>query len=328
MKRINTKSEVALMSLWATLAVVVMCLLVLFIWQFDLFTRVYFSDIKTFLLNGGIFFIFSWGMIHLLRAYRHYVFEESQVTLFVSNRLNERGGTSTNLSPSSNIMKRYQTIRELHHKQVPINHGAISSIMVARESLHHSFPKFVNNILILTGVFGTVFSLILALVGAGSILESAVPGDGMNLMLLGMNTALTTTATAIACFLFFTFFYQKLLDIQTYVLGRIEEAVALYIIPEFAFDADAVNYKTERLIHELRGLVKEMESGVDYFQNTLAGSDQYQKLQAEKLEAILSSQDTHLVKTDHLLVKLDRIRQVLVNGFRLENQDDPPQPEN
>jgi hypothetical protein len=56
----------------------------------------------------------------------------------------------------------------------------------------------------LTGIFGTIVSLIFALVGAGRTLGSAVLTEGMAIMLSGMNTALTTTATAITCFFIYS----------------------------------------------------------------------------------------------------------------------------
>ena len=125
-----------------------------------------------------------------------------------------------------------------------------------------SFPRFVNNVLILTGVFGTVSSLIFALVGATDVLQTAVPGAGMGLLLLGMNTALTTTATAIVCYFFFTYFYHRFTDLQTWVISRLERAVLLYMVPDFTFEAETVNHQTKLLVEDVRELVVEMREGL------------------------------------------------------------------
>ena len=170
------------------------------IWQSELVRRIYFIDNKTIILNGIIFLLFFIGVIHLIRSFVHYSFEEKQIQTFISEKELGNEVLIDTFPADSIIAKRYSTVKDLYDRQVPIHHGAISSIMIAEESLHQSFPKFVNNVLILTGVFGTIVSLIFALVGASSVLQTALPGEGMGVMLLGMNTALTTTATAIVCY--------------------------------------------------------------------------------------------------------------------------------
>jgi hypothetical protein len=177
----------------------------------------------------------------------------------------------------------------------------------------------VNNVLILTGVFGTIVSLIFALVGASSVLQTALPGEGMGVMLLGMNTALTTTASAIVCYFLFTYFYQRLTDVQTYVFGRVEEAALIHIVPEFAFDSEAMNFKTELLIKELQKLVKEMKKGSGFIQDSLAGLNEHNQAYIEKLAALISGHEHQLAKTEHVATKLESIKEVLLNGFRLKD---------
>jgi hypothetical protein len=189
---------------------------------------------------------------------------------------------------------------------------------VAEESRHLSYPKFVNNVLILTGVFGTIVSLIYALIGATAILQTNAAGEGIGVMLLGMNTALNTTATAIVCFFLFTFFYQRLTDLETYVLSRVEQAVLVHIIPEFAFDTEAVNYKTERLVAELQLLVEEMKTGSDFIRESLAGLNKYNRAYLAKLAALTVRQDNQVEQTQKVLGQLIKIETVLKDGFRLK----------
>jgi hypothetical protein len=278
-------------------------------------------------VNVFIFILFLMGVLQLIRIFRRYSYEEQQVAILVRGKESGDSNIFGRISPDSIIYNRYATIKKLYDRKVPINHGAISSIMIAQESIYQSFPKFVHNVLILTGVFGTIISLILALVGASSMLDNVTAGKGINVMLLGMNTALTTTATAIICFFFFTFFYQKLTDIQTHLFSTIENAVMMYIVPEFSFDTEVINYKTEQLIKDLRELiVKEMRDliidlkrGSSYIEDTLTGIDTYNTSSLKKFDMLINQQNSHIEKTEDLFNILESINVVLKDGFRLPN---------
>lgn len=331
----KTKSQKSLINMLIILTVVFGFLIIGSIWRSELVRSIYFIDNKTIILNGIIYLLFFIGVIHLIRSFVHYSYEEKQIQKFISEKELGNEVFIENLSVDSIIAKRYFTVKDLYEKQVPIHHGAISSIMIAEESLYQSFPKFVNNVLILTGVFGTIVSLIFALVGASSVLQTALPGEGLGVMLLGMNTALTTTATAIICYFLFTYFYQRLTDVQTYVFGKVEEAVLIHIVPEFAFDSEALNFKTELLIKELQKLVKEMKKGSGFIQDSLAGLNEHNQDYIEKLAALISGHEHQLAKTEHVATKLESIKEVLLNGFRLKDLSlpgqhhlDQPEPKN
>lgn len=316
MRTRNTKSERALVQMVISMVALLGAAAVVAVWQWELVRSIYFIDAKTIILNGLIFLIFFSGAVHLIRAYVHCRFEERQVEIFFRDK--ESGGFfPENLLPTALIARRYATIKDLHQRRIPIHHGALAAIMAAEESLQQSYPRFVNNVLILTGVFGTIVSLIFALVGASSILGTADPGKGMEVMLRGMNTALTTTATAIVCFFLFTYFYHRLTDVQNYLFGRLEEAVLVHIVPEFAFDTEAIQYKTEQLIRELRLLVSELNKGADFVQESLEGVNRHNEAYMQKAEAMIDKHDRQLDKSETLLIKLEKIREVLVDGFRL-----------
>ena len=315
----RTKSQKSLINMLIILIVVFGSLAVVTLWKSEFVRQIYLIDDKTIILNGIIFLLFFMGVIHLIRSFVHYSFEEKQIRTFVSDKELGNEDFIVNISAASIIAKRYFTVKDLYDRQAPIHHGAISSIMIAEESLYQSFPKFVNNVLILTGVFGTIVSLIFALVGASSVLQTALPGAGMGVMLSGMNTALTTTATAIVCYFLFTYFFQRLTDVQTYVFEKIEEAVLIHIVPEFAFDSEAVTYRTELLIKEMRDLVEELKKGTGFIQNSLAGLNEYNKTYIEKMAALITGHEHQITKTEHVVTKLESIKEVLLNGFRLKD---------
>ena len=316
MNAFKTKSQSALVHMLVTLAGTLVALAGIALWNSDLVLEIYFVDRKTVILNGFIALIFFSGLVYLIRAFLHLRFEERHVLAFIRAKETDQFFPE-NLAADALITRRYETVKNLHERQVPIHHGAIASITAAAESLYGAYPKFVNNVLILTGVFGTIVSLIFALVGAGTVLESSLPGEGMGVMLLGMNTALTTTATAIVCFFLFTYFYQRFTDIQTYVLSKIEEAALIHIVPEFAFDAESVNYKTERLIREVTDVVSELKKGTDFMLQSLADVNRYNEAHLHKAETLIAGQDGQLAKIAELIRRLEAIEAVLTEGFRL-----------
>jgi hypothetical protein len=142
-----------------TLLVVIGALTAIAVSHVDLFRKIYLIDTKTIVLNGFILLLFFTGLLQLIRAVAHLSNEEKQVERFVHDKETRRFFPEELLSTSL-IGRRYNTIRSLYERKVPINHGAIAAITVAEESRHLSYPRFVNNVLILTGVFGTIVSLI------------------------------------------------------------------------------------------------------------------------------------------------------------------------
>ena len=317
MKFTQTKSGRALIHMLITLLIVIGALTAIAVWYLDLFRKIYLIDTKTVVLNGFILLLFFTGLFQLIRAVAHLSREERQVERFVHDKETRRFLPGELLSTSL-IGRRYDTISSLYERKVPINHGAIAAITMAEESRHLSYPKFVNNVLILTGVFGTIVSLIYALIGATAVLQTNAADEGIGVMLLGMNTALNTTATAIVCFFLFTFFYQRLADLETYVLSRVEEAALVYIVPEYAFDSEAVNYKTERLVSELQLLVGEMKSVTDFIRDSLTGLNKYNRAYLARIAALTARQSNQDDQTRQVLGQLLKIETVLKDGFRLK----------
>jgi hypothetical protein len=145
---------------------------------------------------------------------------------------------------SSMISERYLTLRNLNRRRASINHGALAATLLAAESSRNSYLKFVHNVLILTGVFGTIISLSIALLGASDMIhesgQTSAETSGLGTMIFGMSTALSTTMTAIISYLIFGYFYIKLTDTQTYLISRVEEVTATTLLPHLQLNQDAV----------------------------------------------------------------------------------------
>ncbi len=320
MKKFQTQSQQAQVQLLVVLAVGAVGVAAASLLRWDLVRAVYLSDIRNILLNGAIATVFATGVWKLFQAFGSYDFDEKQLAEFTEcmARGTDIQGAMAELEPRSIIAGRIEEIQELFDRHVPIHHGALSSIMVAEQSVWSSYPRFVNNILILTGVFGTIVSMIFALVGATRTLGSAVPTEGMAIMLSGMNTALTTTATAIVCFFIYSYFYGRLTDIQTCLLSKIEKAVLIHVIPRFAFDTDTINHQTAQLIRQLQALITEIQKGAGFISQALTDLNSHNTRALEKLDGLLGQHDSHLDATGKVISRLKALQDILIEGFRLK----------
>jgi len=306
-----SKSQRILFQMGIVSLVALLALAAILILKFETMMAWAMGDFRPLILNGIIFALFLLGTLQLYRAIRHYQVQENQIQQYVQRRQNgEWSAEILDSMPSpSLIADRYRTIRDLFNGGGPVDHGAISAIMMAEESLHQSFPRFVNNVLILMGVFGTVSSLIFALVGAGDVLQASSPDAGMGLLLLGMNTALTTTATAIVCYFFFTFFFHRLTDLQTWVFSQVERAALVHMVPEFTYEPDALNHQTKRLVEDVKLLVSEMRDGLGGIEEALRKPEPEDSGKAllEAMELQKGALNSHF----------EELRRILRDGFRL-----------
>ena len=191
-------------------ALAVVCLLVA-LWQREFLAEVYLRNQLTqvgWFINGGIILLFLCGMYQLVRLFISYSGEEEAMAQFTDNVANG-SDPEMGLAEGSIILRRYHILRDLHHRRSPVNHNALAATLLADQSSRNSFPKFVQNVLILTGVFGTIVSLSIALFGASNMVSTATEIAGLGMVIHGMSAALSTTMTAILAYLFFGYFYLR-----------------------------------------------------------------------------------------------------------------------
>lgn len=293
------------------LIVLSVVVLVLVFYNFDYIQNIYLKNQLTdtgYIINGTILGLFAIGMIKLVMSLIYYWREERALGRFILNIRRESFNPSEGISEKSLIYHRYVTMQEIYRQQAPVNHSALAATMVASESTRLSFPKFVSNILILTGVFGTIISLSIALLGASSLMEEQGISS-MGQVIHGMSTALSTTTTAILCYLFFGYFFLKLTDIQTNLFSAIEQVTAQYLQPRFS-------YQSENMIHQLAELIKSLRHTAA---NMQLAQKQYMDM-SRRVNEITSSYDERISGMSGDLV---RIRELLRQGFRLP--EEPPQ---
>ena len=274
--------------------------------NYDFLFNFYINNQETntgYIVNGSILLLFIIGVSRLIVLLLRYNREESALSRFIQNMQNDNSLPTERISKKSLIYNRYTSVLEISKHNVAVNHSALASTLVATESTRLSLARFISNILILTGVFGTIISLSIALLGASDIIDSADGISGMSIVIHGMSTALSTTATAIICYLFFGYFYMKLTDVQTELLSGIEQATTLYIMPRFT-------YQTDSMLHEIGNLVKSLHQAANVMTQTQVDFSEA----GRNLNAITSNYTDRLTR---LSSDIEEIKSLLRHGFRL-----------
>jgi len=268
---------------------------ILLLWQRHFLSKLYLENQLTMVgwgINGFILLLFLGGMGRLIQLLLRYHREEDALSRFVGN-IQRVVEPIQGLSPETVVANRYRALLELHARRAPINHNVLAATLVAMESSRLSFPRFVNNILILTGVFGTIVSLSIALLGASDLIQSASRTGDLSVIIHGMSTALSTTMTAIASYVFFSYFFQKLMDVQTYLISRVETVTSTLLLPRFQVQTESVMKDFSDLLRGATALLQRIDAAQKVFEDTAAhlaqlaqNLDQQYNLQAERLDSI------------------------------------------
>lgn len=220
------------------------------IWQRHIIYQIYIANqVNTvgWAVNGGIVLLFVCGLVVLVKRFFEYRNQEQAINRLKTN-VKINADPIVGINPEYMVAERFLTLQSLNQHRANINQSALAATLMAAESSRNSFLKFVHNILILTGVFGTIISLSISLLGASDILQigslqsgqEAAQAAGLSTMIYGMSTALSTTMTAIIAYLFFGYFYIKLTDTQTFLISKIEEVTATTLLPHLQLNQDPV----------------------------------------------------------------------------------------
>jgi hypothetical protein len=272
----------------------------------EFISDIYFRNQATrtgYIVNGSILLLFTVGLVRIISLLMRYSLEESALAKFLDNVNNDEVRPTEKISKNSLIARRYRSVVEISKHNVAVNHSALASTLIATESTRLSLPKFISNILILTGVFGTIVSLSIALLGASNIIDSVDGLGNMGMVIHGMSTALSTTTTAIVCYLFFGYFYLKVTDVQTQLFSGIEQATTLYIMPRFTYQTDSMLHEVGKLVRALREAAHNMgEVEADF---------------AEAGKNMNNLMGSYVSSVDNLDDSINEIKHLLRSGFRL-----------
>ena len=245
------------------------------VWQWEVVHQIYLKNqinAVGWAINGGILLLFFCGLGALVVRFFEYFGEESDINRFMNN-LSMGNDPMLEVAPRCMVAERYRTLNELNRQRASINQSALAATLLAAESSRNSFLKFVHNVLILTGVFGTIISLSLSLLGASDMIHGSAATigqiSGLGTMIFGMSTALSTTMTAILAYLIFGYFYIKLTDTQTYLLSRVEEVTATTLLPHLQLDRDAVMKEYADSIRSASNLIERFDQSQQKYEGAI-----------------------------------------------------------
>ncbi len=203
------------------------------------------------IINGIIFTLFFIGMLRIVLVLFRYI-NEHRVLLQLTEYLKENAQDPTaRLQQNSLAVSRYKAIHWLSKQGSPINQEAMASSSNANENSRLTVIRFVHSTLILAGVFGTVVSLSMALIGAAGLLNSPQGVKEMGTIISGMSSALSSTITAIVCFFIFAYFYLRLNDARIQLLTHIEDMTSMYLIPMVSHTEEGMIHKVAELTNAL-----------------------------------------------------------------------------
>ncbi len=288
-------------------ALVIAAAVILVALNFEVIYPFYFENQMTdigILINSAILILLAIGLGNILYHLLRYKREEAAIATFVGNVEALKPDLMEGLPAGSIVAQRHMTMRSIQSANGEINHSALAAMLNADEATRFGLIRFINNILILTGVFGTIVALSIALLGASDLIDSADASlGGMGLVIHGMSTALSTTITAIISYVIFGYFYTRLNDVQTHFLGGIEHLTSVYLLPRYV--------KTEgEIVERMSKLIKSVIHAADMLKMT---QDTYHETAVGLQRSLTSNQQ----QIDTLSDELESIKNILREGFRL-----------
>jgi len=288
-------------------SVVVIAVIILVALNFDLIYPFYFENQLTYIgitINSTILGLLIIGLGNIFYNLLRYRREEATIATFISNVDSRKPDLMEGLPADSVVARRHVTMRSIQKANGEINHSALAAMLNADEATHFGLIRYINNILILTGVFGTILSLSIALLGASDLIDSADASlGGMGLVISGMSTALSTTITAIVAYGLFGYFYTRLNDVQTHFLSGVEHLTSIYLLPQYVRSG-------EDILHKMSDLIKSVIFATDNLKKT-------QQLYHDSAVTLQQTIDANQQQIDNLNHEMEAIKQILREGFRL-----------
>ena len=272
-------------------------------WQRGVLIDVYWGPLATKLgmvVNAVIVALFVVSLIRIFYLLFVYIREDRSTEKFEEQMdfdLTEAG--IKNLSDSL-IVQRYRVLQQSRSELDRPQQAILSAILLSQEMARFDLIRLIQSLLILLGVFGTVASLSLALLGASDLLTFPKSEGGITLVVHGMATALSTTMTAIAAYLVLALIFSRLVASQSGVCQRIELLTLHRIVP-------LVTREGGNLTHALALRQKDLN------QVAIALAEVQ-----DRLTPHIEVQNEH---SKQVMEALQKINQTLKKGFRLDQKD-------
>ena len=289
-----------------TLIITLLILFILVFFNLSWLKKIYFYQNKTsvgLVINSIIVVIFIIGIVKIFYELINYMKEEKAIERFKLNCKNNISDRLLGVDKNSFIAKRYLLIQDLVKKGIIPDIKILSTFLLTSESNRKTLVEYIDNILILIGVFGTVISLIIALIGASGFIKMT-DEKSMALIIHGMSTALNTTFTAILCYFIFHYFFSKVNQIQDYLALKVEEITYFDIYPEIVPTEEKIKIDIENTLIEIKDIANR-------FNETQEGLKEY----ATKFSKLMNL-NYEIYK--RLESHLEELKLILKEGFRLK----------
>jgi hypothetical protein len=255
------------------------------------------------LLNGFTITLFLFGLLRMSWLVLDFAHEQGVIRKFAKRAQDGVDNPAYELPRSALIVQRYDMVQTIARQHAMPDQNTMAASLQAKLSTEFTFIRFVNNTLILTGVFGTVVSLSLALVGAAQLFSHPEDTAPMGAIINSMSTALSTTVTAIICYALFSYLNLRLQDIRTELQSNVEDVTMVYIMPRFQVGESAIVQNVAALAAELRQAAELVTRVQDRF------------LQAGERLQVAVDDLHHGVQNSSYTIQ--DIRETLREGFRL-----------
>ena len=259
------------------------------------------------IINGIIIALFVIGMLRIIMVLFRYINEDVVNFKLVSLLKENAGDPIAKLPEDSLSVQRFNAVKWVAQQGGEINQAAMAASTNSSESSRLTVIRFVHSTLILAGVFGTVVSLSMALIGAAGLLNSPEGVKEMGVIISGMSSALSSTVVAIVCFFIFAYFYLRLNDARIQVLTHIEDMTSLYLLPKLT-----KQNSESAMVDQVTTLAIKMNQAADKLvqveHSFLQASDQLM-LAVDKLHGKIQSNS------------LDDIKDLIRKGFHLSEPE-------
>ena len=257
------------------------------------------------IINAIIIALFFFGMLRIVVVLFSYI-NEHRVSLKLVEYLKENASDPISRLPEKSLaVQRFKAVTWVTKQGSPVNQAAMAASCNASESSRLTLIRFVHSTLILAGVFGTVVSLSMALIGAAGLLNSPEGVKEMSTIISSMSSALSSTVTAIVCFFIFAYFYLRLNDARIQMLSNIEDITSLYLLPKVTHTEDGMIRQVSELTMALNQAAEKLLMVEDTF---IAAGDRLQQA-VNDLQGQLSNSS------------LDEIKDLIRKGFHLSEPE-------
>ena len=255
------------------------------------------------LLNGIIILLFLFGMFRMISLLLSYSREHSVLERLVDSIKDGATDPTGRLPENALAVVRYKYVQSMALRALPINHGALASSLSTSEQSRFTLVRYINSILILLGVFGTVVSLSIALIGASNLLDSPDGANRMGMIIGGMSSALSTTMTAIVCFVVYAYFYLRLNNARAQLLNGIEGMTTVHLLPN-------IMHSEESLIRHVADLTVALNKSAD----RLNAMQEHFTTAANQLAGAVVKQNAPGGVSE---ASIEELKELLREGFRL-----------